>query len=190
MSNPHPGQLLTQIRRKDRAVTDEAWIRALLHRSPFGVLATSVGGQPFAHTNLFVYHQPDHAIYFHSARMGRTPDNLRENPRVCFSVAKMGRLLPANTALAFSVEYASVMVFGAVTLLTGPAEQERALQLLLNKYFPHLQPGRDYRPITPEELEKTAVYRLDIEQWSGKQKQVKEDFPGAFFYPEFPQEGN
>ena len=29
-----------EVRRKDRAVEDEAWIRAMLRRVPFGTLAT------------------------------------------------------------------------------------------------------------------------------------------------------
>ena len=71
-------------------------------------------------------------------------------------------------------------------VLTDEAEQTYALQMLLDKYFPHLRPGEDYRAITPEELRQTAAYRLDIEQWSGKQKQVEADFPGAFYYGEPP----
>jgi hypothetical protein len=41
---------------------------------------------------------------------------------------------------------------------------------LLDKYFPDLRPSRDYRPITDEELAATAVYAIEIEAWSGKQK--------------------
>ncbi len=52
--------------------------------------------------------------------------------------------------------------------------------MLLDKYAPHLTPGVDYRPTTDGELKRTAVYRIDVETWSGKQKEVTEDFPGAF----------
>jgi len=79
-----------------------------------------------------------------------------------------------------------VTVFGTITVLADEAEQTHALQMLLDKYCPHLRPGKDYRAITQEELRRTAVYRLDIEQWSGKQKQAEADFPGAFFYGELP----
>src|SRR5690606_1102922 len=108
--------------------------------------------------------------------------NVESDERVCFSVSEMGRLLPAPVALDFSVEYAGVVVFGRATVVTDRAEAERALQLLLDKYFPHLRPGRDYRPITPSELARTTVYRIQIEQWSGKKKEVAPDFPGAFWY--------
>ena len=58
--------------------------------------------------------------------------------------------------------------------------------MLLDKYAPHLRPGRDYRATTDEELTRTAVYRVDVETWSGKQKEVEPDFPGAFALPPFP----
>ncbi len=186
MSQPSTPPELVQPRRRDRAVTDEGWIKAMLHRAPSGVLATSTEGQPFLNTNLFVYDESHHALYFHTAQAGRTRTNITANPRVCFTVSEMGRLLPARTALAFSVEYASVVVFGNVTVVEDPAEKRHGLQALLDKYFPHLHPGEDYRPITDEELERTAVYRLNIRQWSGKQKQVEPDFPGAFFYGDPP----
>ncbi len=95
----------------------------------------------------------------------------------------MGRLLPAATALNFSVEYQSVVAFGPTYRIEDAQEAEYALQLMLDKYFAHLHSGVDYRPITEGELSATAVYRLDIEEWSGKQKAVAEDFPGAFDWP-------
>ncbi len=171
-----------EVRRADRAVEDEAWIRAMLHSAPTGTLATVYEGQPFINNNLFVYDEADHAIYMHTARLGRTRANLELDERVCFSVHEMGRLLPADTALEFSVEYASVVVFGRGSVIQEADQATCALQKLLNKYFPHLHPGQQYRPITPEELARTAVYRIQIEAWSGKKKQVAADFPGAFFY--------
>ena len=42
-----------------------------------------------------------------------------------------------------------------------------ALTLLLDKYFPHLHSGQDYRAITGDELARTTVYRIAIDAWSG-----------------------
>ncbi len=158
------------VRRKDKAVEDPAWIREMLHKSAYGVLATSQDEQPYARPSLFVFNEQAHCIYVHGARQGRTPDSIAVNPRVCFCVSEMGRLLPANTALEFGVEYVSVVVFGKA-LLVEEEEARQALQQLLDKYFPHLRPGEHYRPITPEELHRTAVYRIEIEAWSGKKDQ-------------------
>ncbi|MBC6935677.1 MAG: pyridoxamine 5'-phosphate oxidase family protein [Chloroflexi bacterium] len=182
MSRDYTALPFNQVRRADRAIDDDGWIRAFLKRAPFGTLATVSDGQPFVNTNLFVYDESRGVIYLHTARVGRTRANVDADARVCFSVSEMGRFLPADTALGFSVEYAGVVVFGRAEVAADPDEARRGLQLLLDKYFPHLQPGQDYRPITDEELARTAVYRIEIDSWSGKQKAVAPDFPGAFFY--------
>jgi nitroimidazol reductase NimA-like FMN-containing flavoprotein (pyridoxamine 5'-phosphate oxidase superfamily) len=155
----------TQLRRSDRDA-DETWIRSFLHESAVGVLATVCDGQPFVNSNIFVYDEDRHAIYLHTARTGRTRDTVEANPKVAFTVYETGRLLPAEEALEFN----------------DPDEAEGGLQLLLDKYAPHLRPGRDYRPITAGELKRTNVFRLDIESWSGKRKCVEQDFPGAYRY--------
>ncbi len=170
-----------QLRRIDRGVSEDGWIIDLLHRAPVATLATVYEGQPFINTNLFVYEEDLHIVYMHTARSGRTRNNVNEEERVCLSVFEMGRLLPDKIALEFSVEYAGVNIFGRATVIDGE-ESKTALQLLCDKYFPHLQPDRDYRPANLLELKRTSVYRIAIDSWSGKQKEVAEDFPGAFFY--------
>ena len=175
-----------QVRRRDRAGSDDGWIRDLLRRAPFGTLATAGDGQPFVNMNIFVYDEGANVLYFHTARAGRTRENVEAEERVCFGVAEMGRLLPAETALHFSVEYSGVVVFGRARVVADEAEAARALQQLLDKYAPHLRPGRDYRPIQAEELAITSVYRVEIDEWSGKQKVAPADHPGAFWYGQAP----
>jgi nitroimidazol reductase NimA-like FMN-containing flavoprotein (pyridoxamine 5'-phosphate oxidase superfamily) len=170
------------VRRRDRAVEDHAWIAALLHRAAIGMLATQHDGQPFINSNLFVFDEPARVIYMHTAQVGRTRANIEQEEQVCFSVTEMGRLLPADEALEFSVEYAGAVVFGRAAVVIDHAEARHGLQLLLDKYFAHLRPGEHYRPITDEELARTCVYRIAIDEWSGKRKEVAADFPGAFMY--------
>jgi nitroimidazol reductase NimA-like FMN-containing flavoprotein (pyridoxamine 5'-phosphate oxidase superfamily) len=129
-----------------------------------------------------VYDEGAHAIYLHTAREGRMRSNLESDGRVCFGVAEMGRLLPDEVAAEFSVEYAGVTVFGRGAVVEDDEEKARALQLLTDKYAPHLQPGRDYRPANQEELNRTSVLRIDIESWSGKKNEKEAGLPGAFWY--------
>lgn len=178
----------SQVRRSDRAVDDETWIREFLHRAPIGQLATIYEGQPFINSNLFVFDETAHTIFMHTFRLGRTRANIEMNERVCFSVSAMGRLLPADEALEFSVEYDSVVVFGRGHIINDETPAKYALQLLLDKYFPHLKPGQDYRGIVPEELARTAVYEIQIDSWSGKHKAVADDFLGAFWFGQPPSE--
>jgi uncharacterized protein len=177
------GDARSEVRRRDRA-KDGDWVRRLLGEASHGFLATvDEHGQPFLNSNLFVYDADRHCIYLHTHRTGRTRANFDAGDKVAFGVATMGRLLPAPTALEFSVEYAGATVFGRGHVVTDPQEAKSALQMLLDKYAPHLRPGRDYRATTDAELERTAVYRIDVETWSGKQKAVAPDFPGAFHVP-------
>lgn len=172
---------MNQPLRKDRA-KDEAWIKVTLQRLPIGILATEFEGQPFVKPTLFAYAEDENALYIHGALSGQMRTNLEANPRISFCVAEMGRLLPAKTAMEVGVEYASVVVLGTAEVVTDPGQARHGLQLILDRYFPHLEPGVDYREILPEELEITAVYRLKIESWSGKEDKAREDFPGAFYF--------
>ncbi|RME89903.1 MAG: ACT domain-containing protein [Anaerolineae bacterium] len=171
-------------RRRDRAIQDEAWIISFLERADYGVLATCVGGRPFTVARNFVYVPERRCIYLHGARAGRTYETVLHGARANFNVSEMGRLLPADTAMEMGVEYAGVVVFGRVSLVEDPDEAKDALRRLVEKYFPHLRAGRDYTPVQDVDLKVTAVLRLDVEAWSGKQKQAPPDFPGAFWWGE------
>ncbi|MBS4028995.1 MAG: pyridoxamine 5'-phosphate oxidase family protein [Ignavibacteriales bacterium] len=182
MQNESREKQLTELRRKDRGVEDETWIQEFLRHTPIGYLATVNDGQPFINSNLFVYDETTHCIFMHTANRGRTRTNIEREEKVCFSISEMGRLLPADTALEFSCEYSGVVVFGTATILQNEIEQKHALQLLMNKYAPHLQEGKDYREIQPEELARTSVYKISIKEWSGKKKKVEDEFAGAYYY--------
>src|SRR5512143_2462938 len=133
----------SQVKRQDRTVEDEAFIRGMLARSAVGVLATAVDSRPYVNTNLYVYDEASEALYLHTAREGKTRSAIEQNPRVCFTVFEMGRLLPGPTAEKMSVEYASVVVHGRASIVAGAGQAERALELLVKKYFKRLNYGED-----------------------------------------------
>ncbi|MEM7737382.1 MAG: pyridoxamine 5'-phosphate oxidase family protein [Deinococcota bacterium] len=175
-----------QVRRRDRVIDDEAWIHTFLETAPVGILATNDGEQPFINSNLFVFDAAENAIYTHTARVGRTRSNTDAGEDAgipaCFHIMQMGRVLPASRALEFSIEYAGVTAFGRLTIVSEPEETQRCLQLIMDKYAPHLRPDQDYEPATADDLKRTSVYKLAIDSWSGKRKVVDDDFPGAFYY--------
>jgi hypothetical protein len=172
----------TYVRRQDRQKKDDDWMKAFIRRAPFCAIGTVFEQQPFVHTNIFVYDEEKHAIYLHTARTGRTRFNIQHHQEVCFSISEMGRLLPAKVALEFSVEYRGITAFCTASIVENPEEEERVLKLLLEKYCPQFKYGEDYRAVTPEELQRTTVFRLDIRDWTGKEKREREDFPLAFYY--------
>lgn len=148
---------------------DEGWIQSLLHRASVGHIAHASGAQPFVTPNTFWYDEANRRIIFHANISGRLRSNLEVNPRMCLEASEVGRPLPSNAALEFSIQYRSVMVFGTVHLLEDADEKRTALYGLIAKYFPSMQPGREFRPITDKELDRTSVFALQIESWSGKE---------------------
>lgn len=169
-------------RRTDRTVEDEAWFREFLHRTPSGVLASVSDGEPFLTPLIFVYDPDAHAIYVHLSPRGRTVANVAEHDRVSFNVNAIGRFIPDWKAWEFSNEYESVTAFGTATVLEDTARKRHALQLLMAKYAPHLDPGEDYRPITDDEIDRTAVIAVEIDRWSGKHNAADPDAEGLYDY--------
>ena len=51
----HLNEAPTHIRRSDREVVDETWMKRFLKTAAVGTVATVRAGQPFANTNLFVF---------------------------------------------------------------------------------------------------------------------------------------
>lgn len=148
---------------------EDDWIRAFLRTAQVGHIASSLNGQPFLVPSIFWFDEENRQIVFHSNVTGRTRSNLESSPKVCFEASEMGRLLPSNVALEFSVQYRSVVVFGTVSLVTDLDEARRVLHGLIQKYFPKMQAGKEYRAITDKELKRTTVYAIQIEEWSGKE---------------------
>lgn len=174
---------LTKMRREDRG-EDEQWIREFVKSAPYGFLATQSDGQPFVNMNTFVYDEETHSIYLHTAGNGRLRSNIDNDEKVCFAIGEMGRLLPANVAREFSVEYSGVIIFGRGRVITDPTFARNKMQQLNDKYFPHLKAGEHYRPIQPKEIAEISAYQVQIDSWSGKRKKEADDFPGAFLFGE------
>lgn len=161
---------LTKIRRQDRAITDDAWIADFLQKADYGVFATCIDGQPFTVARNFAYDAGKHVIYFHGAHKGRTFDTVGGGVPVNLNVSEMGEWIVAERAMNFGVKYKGVVVFGRLTVVEDNDEAKHGLQLIMDKHFPHLRPGTDYETVTDEDLKVTAVFRVDIEAWSGKEK--------------------
>jgi len=162
-SSPEPSEMRTRVRRQDRAVQDEAWIAGYLSEAPYGVLGTEAGAQAFLTPLVFVYDQETKSLYFHGSRSGRMFRNVSGNSKACFNACRMGAVIRGREACKFDVEYESVTVFGRLTLLEDPTDATRALGLLSIKYGAEAPVS-----IPPEALKRTAVYQLEIEEWSGK----------------------
>jgi nitroimidazol reductase NimA-like FMN-containing flavoprotein (pyridoxamine 5'-phosphate oxidase superfamily) len=161
--------------RRTEYACDDAWIRAFLGEVEAGILAT-VGrdGRPGGTPMNFWYDPGRHRIVFHGSPAGRLAEDLGSDPRACFTVFRQGRILPSNDAERFSTQYESVVVHGRVEVLSDETEKQAALDGLIRRYWPTLEPGRDYRPARSDTLDRTVVWVLEVASWSGKRNWKEE----------------
>lgn len=169
MPRDYKNQPPTAYQRRPHLTRDDEWIRSFLHEAQVGHIASSYEGQPFINPTTFWYDEDNHQIVFHSNVAGRIRSNIESNPKVSLEASTLGRLLPSNVALEFSLQFRSVVVFGNAKVVEGSDEARRLLYGLIRKYFPNMTAGKEYREITDKELRATSVYIIEIEAWSGKE---------------------
>ncbi len=121
-------------------------------------------GQPYATPTLY-WRTGDH-VYWHGSRASRMLRVLQQGADVCLTVAHMDGFVLARSAFHHSINYRSVMLFGAAETVEDPHAKTAALEAFME----HLFPGRwrDLRPVTEQELHATTVLRLAITEASAK----------------------
>ena len=169
MPRPYQTASPSALQRLPEYQRDDGWIRRFLRTAKVGHIASARDGQPFLNPTTFWFDEDHHQIVFHSNITGRVRSNLESNPRVCFEASELGKMLPANVALEFSLQFRSVVVFGRARLITDAEEARRVLYGLIHKYFPAMTAGKEFREITDKELKRTSIYAIQIEEWSGKE---------------------
>lgn len=155
--------------RRPHLTKEDDWIRAFLKSAKVGHIASSVDGQPFINPTTFWFDEENHQVIFHSNVAGRVRSNIESNSKVSLEASELGKFLPSNVAIEFSLQFRSVVVFGTARIVTDPNEARRLLYGLISKYFPKMTVGKEYREITDKELRATSIYAIQIETWSGKE---------------------
>ena len=108
------------------------------------------------------------AVYFHSAQRGEKLTCLNLHPRVCLTAVGDQRVVQA----AYETEFTSAVARGTAHEVCDPEEQKEALRAICQKYAPDC-PDRVEEGIE-KHLARTAVWRIDLEQVSGRKRLCKE----------------
>ena len=144
-------------------ITDREQMESLLREALVGCLAT-VGpdGSPYITPLHFVFYQG--RIYFHCAFDGRKMDHIRADPRVCFEVHELIKIVRSQRGCDFSTRYRSVLVFGRARSVPDGDEKIAVLTALAEKYAG----GQAVEPPTPKKAKGTEVIEITIEEMTGK----------------------
>lgn len=103
-------------------------------------------------------------VYFHSAKLGRKTDLLRQRPQVCIScVGDTHRLTDQ-----FTTEFESAVLFGEAAEVTEGAEKIAALRALCQRHTPAHMAHFDEE--IARSLSRTAIWRVRVTSITGKRK--------------------
>lgn len=152
------------MRRKDRCVSDQSEILAIMKKCEVCNLAFFDEGFPYLVPLNFGLSQRDGMIelYFHCAKAGKKLDLLRANNHVAFSMTCSHKLILEEVACESTMEYESVCGNGILEEL-GDEDKGKALNILMKQYS-----GRDNYTFSEKELRAVAVLKLTVNEMAGK----------------------
>lgn len=152
----------TQLRRRDKEVTDKSIILDIFKKGKFCHLSMVDGRRPYLITMNYGYR--NNTLYFHSALEGRKIEVLRANPEVCFQVITETRLTTGEDACDdWTMKYKSVLGYGQVVFIESSEEKIEALNILMDQYT-----TRGPFDFKPARLEETAIFKVEITGLTGK----------------------
>ena len=157
------------MRRADREVTDPKQLEKILRECTAVHIGTQDGAGLFVVPMNYGYSlEGDRlTLYIHSAQEGRKVAAFRAGGTVAFEMDGRHALRTADTACGHSYTYQSIMGSGAIRELTGREEKRTALNAIMK----HMT-GRDGWDMPDASLERTAVFAIRADQWTGKSNQA------------------
>ncbi len=164
MTDYAPTPLTTLRRKPDRGAYDRATVDAILDEGIFCHVSFAAGGQPICIP--MAYARVGDAIILHGSSENRALRALRDGARACVNVTFLDGLVLARSAFRHSVQYRSVVIYGAATEVTDPGEKQRALRAVVESIVPGR--WRDVRPPSEQELALVMVLRVPLIEVSAK----------------------
>ena len=156
------------MRRKDREISEPAWIDETLGRSDACHLALIDGSKPYVISLNFGFERTGDGVlhlYFHCAREGKKLELIRRNPVAAFSADTDHELVTGESGCDWGMNYRSVAGDGTIVFVTDPAEKRHGLNLLMEHYS-----GRRDFDYHDQVFAVTEVLRLTVATCTGKQR--------------------
>ncbi len=133
----------------------------ILNKCTAGVLGViDKNGYPYTVPMSYAYEKGK--IYLHSAQEGHKIDSIKNNDKVTFCVIERDDIVQKE----FTTHFRSVCLFGRAVFITDDSQKRKALDLLVEKYFP------DYSVEAEEVIrkgwEKVSLIEISIDHMTGK----------------------
>ena len=156
---------LTRVKRlPKRASYDRDAIYSILDSALVCHVGFAIDGQPYVIPTLHV--RIADRLYIHGSAASRMLGAAAEGAPIAVTVTHIDGLVLARSAFHHSVNYRSVVILGAATLVTDPVEKFAVMKGLID----HVAPGRWHHIRHPndKELGATSVLSIPIVEASAK----------------------
>lgn len=161
----YPVEEMNRVRRRhERGFYDFATVHSLLDAAALCHVSYVIDGQPYCTPTLFW--REGSRLYWHGSSASRMLRNLSEGEPACLTVTHLDSLVLARCGFNHSADYRSVMAFGKARLVEDAVEKERALVMMVDRFFPDRT--ATLRASTKQEIKATGVIFMDIEKASAK----------------------
>ena len=153
------------MRRTDREIKDKAEILKLIDKCDVCRLALADNNIPYIVPMNYGFEYTDDKLilYFHGANEGKKHDIIVKNPMACFEIDCSHKLIEADEATNYTMEYESVIGNGKISYITEKHEKIKALRHLMKHY------AKDKDFTFPDHvIDLVTVYKLDVSELTGK----------------------
>ncbi|GGC32067.1 flavin-nucleotide-binding protein [Siccirubricoccus deserti] len=187
-TDAYPVSERNKVRRlHERGRYDRESVHAILDAAMICHIAYVIDGQPYCTPTAF-WREGEH-LYWHGSSASRMLRSQKPGLPVCLTVTHLDSLVLARCGFNHSVDYRSAMCFGTAHIIDDPAEKARALDSMINRFYP----GRaaELRQSSAQELKATMLVGMQIEQASGKIRSKgvadeEEDYALPIYAARFP----
>ena len=153
------------MRRSDKEITDKTEVVKIIEKCDVCRLALSENNIPYIVPMNYGYEYVNGKLilYFHGAKEGKKLDIISRNPFACFEMDCSHKLVEADEACNYSMEYESVIGLGSVHYCVEKSGKIHALKQLMKKY------AKDKEFSFPDHvIESVTVFKLDVSEFTGK----------------------
>jgi nitroimidazol reductase NimA-like FMN-containing flavoprotein (pyridoxamine 5'-phosphate oxidase superfamily) len=157
------------MRRRDREITDLEELLAVIRRCDVCRLGFACKNVPYLVPLNFGMEQADETVilYFHGAPVGKKAELIHTLGLASFEMDCAHRLVTNYDNNTCTMEYESVIGWGTIEQLTEDSEKIHGLSMLMKQY-----PIEDCFVINPAVASKTAVWKLTVQEMTGKQRKI------------------
>ena len=160
--------------RREREVTDINDILQIINETKILHLGLSDEGWPYVVPMNYGYDVREEdgtlhvCLYLHGAKEGRKAAAFAADPCVAVEMDYNHEVITGDYTCAYSYAYRSIMGNGTITEVTDPEAKKKGL----GKIMAHIAPEAKIA-FLPEIVERVAVWRIDIDTFTGKERRRK-----------------